>query len=849
MSLLGRQGADMNMARRWSFGRESSLLVFLLLAAALSATPAAAASWTVVGWNNLGMHCTDADFSVFSLLPPYNTIEAQLIDPQGHLITNPAGITLSYEAIADPTGSINTTSQGKLNFSQHSQALFGALLGPEQGLLGNDMPGPGNQPQPMSFDPAHAWFIAEGIPITPYDDAGQKNFYPLMHLVARNSAGIALATSDIVLPVSDEMDCTSCHSSASAPAARPAAGWVNDPDPQRDFRLNVLRLHDEKNAGDPTFIAALAAAHFNPAGLFATAQGDGTAILCANCHLSEALAGSGRPNIKPLTEALHGRHASVVDPTNGLTLDAIDNRSACYRCHPGSVTRCLRGAMGAAVAADGTLSMQCQSCHGSMSKVGTPGRTGWLDEPGCQGCHTGTAVHNNGQIRYTSVFDGAGQPRVAVDATYATNPNTPAAGFSLYRFSTGHGGLQCEACHGSTHAEFPASHPNDNIQSVQHQGHVGMFVECASCHGTQPSTVNGGPHGMHPIGNGWVSAHPNAVEQGGAGACRDCHGADYRGTVLSRSKADRVLSAFGSKNFWRGFQIGCYTCHRGPGEESVNPNRAAVVSSASVFTPVDTPLSLHLSASDADGNPLTLRVVSQTGHGTVGLSGSAATYFPDLGFSGADSFTFAAWDGSTDSNLGTIAITVGGTPPSGTPTPLPTNTPTPNPACGAMPRTSCRTADTSQLAMKRGASSARDMLLWKWSRGQATSQAEFADPTANAVYTLCVYDAGGSVLTASAPPGGGRWRALDGHGYSYRDASGGAQGLQMITLKGSDSDRAKIVLKGRGAQLPALPLGALATPVVVQLVNGGNGLCWEARYQSGDVVRDDADQFKAKAVR
>ena len=45
--------------------------------------PAGAAGYTVVGWNNLGMHCMDGDYSVFSLLPPYNTIHAQLIDQQG----------------------------------------------------------------------------------------------------------------------------------------------------------------------------------------------------------------------------------------------------------------------------------------------------------------------------------------------------------------------------------------------------------------------------------------------------------------------------------------------------------------------------------------------------------------------------------------------------------------------------------------------------------------------------------------------------------------------------------------------------------------------------------------------
>jgi hypothetical protein len=54
-----------------------------------------------LGWNNLGMHCMDSDYSVFSILPPYNTIEAQLI-VGGKLIKAGAGYTVTYEAIADP---------------------------------------------------------------------------------------------------------------------------------------------------------------------------------------------------------------------------------------------------------------------------------------------------------------------------------------------------------------------------------------------------------------------------------------------------------------------------------------------------------------------------------------------------------------------------------------------------------------------------------------------------------------------------------------------------------------------------------------------------------------------------
>jgi hypothetical protein len=349
-------------------------------------------------------------------------------------VTNPSGITVTYEAVADPEGSINVSSINKTNFWDWVTELFGVSPAPDEGLAADDMPGPVNTPQPMHFDIAFDWFSAEGIPITPYDDTGNKNYYPLMRLVARNASGTILATTRIVLPVSDEMTCNSCHGSGSGPAARPGGGWINDPDPERDYRLNILLLHDELEGGSAQFTAALAAAGYNSGGLFATVEADATPILCDACHASNALPGTGQEGIPPLTRAVHSRHARVVDPGNGMTLDASSNRTACYTCHPGSDTRCLRGAMGNAVAANGDLSMQCQSCHGTMSRVGETGRAGWFDQPTCQNCHSGTATNNSGQIRYLSVFDSSGERRVPANDTFATNPDTPVAGVSLYRF-------------------------------------------------------------------------------------------------------------------------------------------------------------------------------------------------------------------------------------------------------------------------------------------------------------------------------------------------------------------------------------------------------------------------------
>jgi hypothetical protein len=193
----------------------------LLLVAGTMGVAAPTAVWRAIAWNNLGMHCMDADFSVFSILPPFNNLYAQVVDPAGHLITNPAGVNVTYEAVADPDGSYNATSIGKTNFWQNVQALFGVPLAQDVGLAGNAMPGAGNLPQAMTFDATRSVFAGEGIPITPYDDAHGKNPYPLMRVVVRDANGALLASTNVVLPVSDEMDCRACHASGSGAAAKP----------------------------------------------------------------------------------------------------------------------------------------------------------------------------------------------------------------------------------------------------------------------------------------------------------------------------------------------------------------------------------------------------------------------------------------------------------------------------------------------------------------------------------------------------------------------------------------------------------------------------------------------------
>jgi autotransporter-associated beta strand protein len=637
--------------------------VLLALLPLLTAASPAAEKWVVTGWNNLGMHCMDADYSVFSILPPYNTLQAQVVHSTGTtstnmvtaLMTGADGVRVTFEAVADPAGSINRTSAGKTNFWTYAEALYGTALPTDTGLTGSSMPGAANTPQPFTWDASNSCFTAEGIPIVPRDDAGQKNYYPMFRLKAYDATNTLRAQADVVVPVSDEMDCRACHAStAKRNDARPYGGWVNDTNAERDYRLNILKKHDEVLLGTTLYQESLVAKTYREDGLLPTVTMAGKPILCAACHASEALPGSGYAGISPLTQALHSTHATVIDPDNGQMLGAQTNRTACYQCHPGSSTRCLRGAMGSAVAANGSMQMQCQDCHGTMRQVGSASRTGWLDEPSCQQCHTGTAISNNGSIRYPSAFEPSGQPRVAVNQTFATNANTPSAGHSLFRYSSGHGGMKCAACHGSPHAEYPAG-ANDNVQSAATQGHVGVLAECITCHAVSPSRSRwaSGPHSLHPMGSTWIGSHDDYEN---TDACHACHGTDHRGTVLSEMQATRTLNtktSTESATFWRGYRIGCYSCHNGTSGDDAPPASPTVTSAAITAAGAPVTFSLGMSPSGA-----VLRIVAQAVHGTVALSGTTATYFPEPGYAGTDAFTFAARDStnSVDSALGTISV-------------------------------------------------------------------------------------------------------------------------------------------------------------------------------------------------
>lgn len=577
----------------------------------------------VLPYNDLGMHCGDLSTYPFSVLPPFNTVHGQLIKKgktgaNKPVILDNTDHSLSYSATSNPndpvgSASINSTSQNFPPGSDFSNAiirksdfwdqldtedtivsaLFGADLAPDTGLTGSTMPGidmpyVANNPQLFQgYDNQKRWFTALGVPVIGVDDRGRLNSYPLMRVQGMDkNTGNVVATTDVVVPVSSEVDCRDCHTKgrvAADPTAR--AGIVNVPefmDPASPDRVdvevaakqNIIALHNFKHATQ--------------------LLDNGKPVLCASCHASNALGTTGLDNVGSMSNVMHGQHGRfqldqngsllrdvfgepiLMDPQN---LDGTEQpliafgpdipmEQNCFLCHPGKITQCFRGAMF-------TAGQQCDDCHGDLLAVGGEyplqdgqPRNPWVDEPSCGSCHTGKGNVPVRHLAYNA-DDPAANPLPAVTQRFAENPNT------LYRDSIGHGGVACEGCHGSPHAIWPNRNPdaNDNVTAVQLQGHSGTIRECTVCH-EQNSFPNGtldGPHGMHPVNDPvWIKSkddlwHEDYVkDEQGNDRCAACHGVDHRGTRLSTVPVDRILKdAEGvvRATLSAGDTVSCDLCH------------------------------------------------------------------------------------------------------------------------------------------------------------------------------------------------------------------------------------------------------------------------------------------------
>jgi hypothetical protein len=471
---------------------------------------------------------------------------------------------------------------------------------------------------PFGYVAQPRWFAAEGLPVTNWDDAGRLNAYPLMRVQAVPkgkpvTSTNLLASVDTVTPVSGEANCRSCHTDQNF-----SNGALRGNGTATDALTKVFNAADDPQYKKvPISVSVEWAADKNILALHdlkeKTRLSSQTPVTCQGCHYSPALDlaqvgpadsnGRQQTTHQSMSRVVHSYHAKFVpemplpnDPARTPEATQELLRQTCYTCHPGNHTKCLRGVMA-------KNNVVCQDCHGGMNQVGNdftrdvsadnPAPKGlvldgslrvpWADEPGCGSCHTGDALDNlannphviksadtiNLALAYLD-NDANARPIVPINKRFAEPTVTTQLGDKpmLYRFSTDHGGILCQGCHGSTHAEsgiVPAN-DNDDVMSTQTQGHTGPIVECTTCHKNDLGVTLGGPHGMHPVGNTrFVNGGHEAYAEKHLVECKACHGLDLKGTALSKAQTDRILKVEDKPvTLARGQQIACDACHAMP---------------------------------------------------------------------------------------------------------------------------------------------------------------------------------------------------------------------------------------------------------------------------------------------
>jgi len=310
--------------------------------------PAMNMDYVILAWNDLGMHCCQDDYSYFLILPPFNTVHVQVIKRGEGPVTD--GITVSY-SFPNKTDSTKNT-----NFWEFSGKYGWKNLPPNVGITGTPLAGD------MAVDGNALGFVAQGIPVTPYDDDGQWDPFGAATITVKdNATGSVLQTASVVVPVSTELNCGNCHQAAN---------------PQ----LDILQKHDQHNS--TTLVSD---------------RSQGTLHLCSECHADNALGAPGKPGVKSLSLAMHDFHK---DKTH---LAPDDKMGGCYNCHPGPKTECLRGIMKRA-------GMLCTDCHGDLTKMASSieqGRQPWLQEPKCGDCHGDSHKENDNTLFRNSVFNNS----------------------------------------------------------------------------------------------------------------------------------------------------------------------------------------------------------------------------------------------------------------------------------------------------------------------------------------------------------------------------------------------------------------------------------------------------------
>jgi hypothetical protein len=365
-----------------------------------ASAPRQLGQYVVFAQNDLGMHCMQRDYSRFMILPPSNTVNAWVYE-RGE---SPQPITeLQNGRVLTIHVPGNTRSADKTNWWRHAESILGQAFAPDIGLTGNGLAG--------EFELlGQGLFEFAGMPITPLDDAGRNNPYPLAS-VEFTQGGQVLASAQTVVPVSWELRCDLCH---------------GEPSPGLDSDLDILRDHDR---------------------LHGTTLEASQPVFCAGCHADAALGAPGEPGVSVFSHAMHASHA---DRLGDLPVTLA---TECYACHPGERAQCQRDVHSA-------MGMNCNDCHGGMADVGDPSRMPWVDEPRCADCHSrpGFEFEPPGVLFRNARGHGGVACVVCHGSPHAVTPTVTEADNLQHLSLQGHTGTldTCTVCHiEQPHDPFP----------------------------------------------------------------------------------------------------------------------------------------------------------------------------------------------------------------------------------------------------------------------------------------------------------------------------------------------------------------------------------------------------------
>ena len=379
--------------------------------------------FVLLAWSERGMQLVDDPGAPLSLFPEGTTLRAQLIrrDETPAVVTT--GVSLHYRVEGGPAAA-------------------------------------GQQPLAGIFAPAGDSFVATGIAVSPYPQQGGFDPYPVMAIEARDINNQVIATTKLVVPVSTELGCRTCHGGDWRMDGR--AGLADE------TANNILAVHDRLSKTD-----------------LQQRVNDGP-VRCHDCHTGPGSA-PGDPARLTLSAAIHGFHANYLRGRGA---------EGCALCHPSSPNGATRGARDIHT----SVGLDCTSCHGTVedhslsllkkeqqagkarasvlmahlrpqtveSVEQVVARSPWVNQPDCLNCHEDF------------------QPP-ETDATF--NQWTTDSASLFHNRTDDSGRLFCAACHGSPHALYPAVNPYgshlDALQPLQYQTNrlpIGANRNCALCH-------------------------------------------------------------------------------------------------------------------------------------------------------------------------------------------------------------------------------------------------------------------------------------------------------------------------------------------------------------------------------